>query len=693
MPAPVRTRDTNDIMKRRRPPLYSVLALWLSCTLSATAQEFYIELRGPDTPAVRSPASSTPEAPPAPAQASRYGPITPTDTLWSIAARHTRAPVTVQQTMVALYYLNPNAFVRGNINYLQRGAMLRLPTVSQAQQRSPREAETEFRRLSRQGNRSVTRAPATPAPSRAAPVASSRPADTAAPAVATPPVAEIPPRPAPAAPVQASAQAEPASAPAPSRATGLSEPRVAQPATATPQPSATEAAPEPAGASGPERAEQAALERLQARLLDELREQVAMSNEQLAQLADNNQALRHRLGQLTAEVNELKMVRAQQAMPEAKAAVKQGGWFSELLKQPLNLALLLTLPALLLLALFTLWWRKRIRDDLAEQEAEASPLMMEDEPNDFDDLFATELSTVDEEPPSRTAGADEEVEIDEDAFARFLEEQERQEREEAGTAADIPQTDVDEVLFDDEPPRGQAASTQAENPDDLLFDDAVGNATADPDENFADTLFDDQAAREQGEPAFDDTPDDTLFDDAAMQPEADLAFDDSLDERLFEERPADAEQDLDDSLFDLDEPDEGPAPEPPTQTEPVSLADQGAFDDDAVSRFDDVLADSLAEQQGAGEQTAKPEDAASLSGDREGARRELDDYASLLGNGQDVDIDLDEGGMGAKLDLARAYIEIDDLDSARELLNEALEQGNEQQQNDARKLLQRLGRR
>ncbi|GAA4495287.1 FimV/HubP family polar landmark protein [Pseudaeromonas paramecii] len=68
----------------------------------------------------------------------------------------------------------------------------------------------------------------------------------------------------------------------------------------------------------------------------------------------------------------------------------------------------------------------------------------------------------------------------------------------------------------------------------------------------------------------------------------------------------------------------------------------------------------------------------------------LDDFPDLLSQGNDVDVDADDGGVGAKLDLARAYLEIDDKESARELLQEALAQGNAQQQAEADKLLKRL---
>ncbi len=55
-----------------------------------------------------------------------------TDTLWDIAAevRPDRS-VTIQQTMMAIRELNPNAFVAGNINKIKKGAVLRIPTLDQ----------------------------------------------------------------------------------------------------------------------------------------------------------------------------------------------------------------------------------------------------------------------------------------------------------------------------------------------------------------------------------------------------------------------------------------------------------------------------------------------------------------------------------------------------------------------------------
>ncbi|MCI3946596.1 tetratricopeptide repeat protein [Pseudomonas syringae] len=52
------------------------------------------------------------------------------DTLWEIAAK-VRTGGTVQQTMLAIQALNPDAFIGGNINRLKKGQVLRLPTPQQ----------------------------------------------------------------------------------------------------------------------------------------------------------------------------------------------------------------------------------------------------------------------------------------------------------------------------------------------------------------------------------------------------------------------------------------------------------------------------------------------------------------------------------------------------------------------------------
>ncbi|CAI2798382.1 FimV family protein [Pseudomonas fluorescens group sp.] len=56
---------------------------------------------------------------------------TPRDTLWEIAAKN-RNGGSVQQTMLAIQALNPDAFIDGNINRLKTGQVLRLPDTVQS---------------------------------------------------------------------------------------------------------------------------------------------------------------------------------------------------------------------------------------------------------------------------------------------------------------------------------------------------------------------------------------------------------------------------------------------------------------------------------------------------------------------------------------------------------------------------------
>lgn len=56
----------------------------------------------------------------------------PRDTLWQIAARNTQGG-SVQQTMIAIQALNPDAFINNNINLLKAGQVLRMPDRQQVQ--------------------------------------------------------------------------------------------------------------------------------------------------------------------------------------------------------------------------------------------------------------------------------------------------------------------------------------------------------------------------------------------------------------------------------------------------------------------------------------------------------------------------------------------------------------------------------
>lgn len=70
---------------------------------------------------------------------------------------------------------------------------------------------------------------------------------------------------------------------------------------------------------------------------------------------------------------------------------------------------------------------------------------------------------------------------------------------------------------------------------------------------------------------------------------------------------------------------------------------------------------------------------------------EMSDVGALIGDAAMIDVDDEENSVNAKLDLARAYIEIDDSDSAKALLKEVQIDGNERQQAEAQHLLKDIG--
>ena len=74
-------------------------------------------------------------------QADTFGPTGPSDTLWTIASRvRPNDNVSMQQVMLAIQDLNPDAFMGNNINRLKRGEVLRIPSIDQIQSRTRAQA-------------------------------------------------------------------------------------------------------------------------------------------------------------------------------------------------------------------------------------------------------------------------------------------------------------------------------------------------------------------------------------------------------------------------------------------------------------------------------------------------------------------------------------------------------------------------
>lgn len=130
----------------------SILRVTSSKPLSEPMVKFLVQVMWPNgrllrdysvllDPSKFSPQTADAAAQPAPSQAvtapvtgatkpTEYT-TTPRDTLWEIAAK-ARNGGSVQQTMLAIQALNPDAFINGNINLLKTGQVLRLPDQAQS---------------------------------------------------------------------------------------------------------------------------------------------------------------------------------------------------------------------------------------------------------------------------------------------------------------------------------------------------------------------------------------------------------------------------------------------------------------------------------------------------------------------------------------------------------------------------------
>lgn len=124
------------------PPLYSPQ------TAAAAAPQLPVAAPAPrpqasapiqrSAPQASAPVAHAPVTAPSTLQGDEYK-TTANDTLWEIAQR-VRGDGSVQQTMLAIQDLNPDAFIGGNINRLKNGQVLRLPQEQQIKSLAQAEA-------------------------------------------------------------------------------------------------------------------------------------------------------------------------------------------------------------------------------------------------------------------------------------------------------------------------------------------------------------------------------------------------------------------------------------------------------------------------------------------------------------------------------------------------------------------------
>lgn len=76
---------------------------------------------------------------------SKFGPTKRNDTLWGIATQVNNDPsISQEQMMMSLYKKNPQSFYQENVNALKRGQRLKIPTREEILQLSKREARGQF---------------------------------------------------------------------------------------------------------------------------------------------------------------------------------------------------------------------------------------------------------------------------------------------------------------------------------------------------------------------------------------------------------------------------------------------------------------------------------------------------------------------------------------------------------------------
>jgi len=98
----------------------------------------------PAKPAARP--AAAPVSAPAAAKDGSYGPVERGQTLSGIARSVASSDVNMQQMMLALQKVNPDAFFRDNINALKSGVVLRVPTAEEARAMTVAAAVAEVRR-------------------------------------------------------------------------------------------------------------------------------------------------------------------------------------------------------------------------------------------------------------------------------------------------------------------------------------------------------------------------------------------------------------------------------------------------------------------------------------------------------------------------------------------------------------------
>ena len=581
------------------------------------------------------------------------------DTLWEIAQSvRPGSDVSVQQTMLAIQRKNPQAFINGNINRLKRGEVLRIPDRGDIERLTVRDAISDVARQNKEWR----------GESRVAQIDATR----------------------------RSSVRQSSSAPVKDGKLAIvgSDTQAGQGQDLGGDKSASNGALQTELAMTRERLDKLTRENTEmtSRLKD-LDDQIATLKRLLTLKDDQMAALQSEMNnpdrqpQVAQPVEPPKPKIAPMKVPEPTA---QPGFIDFLLGNPLILALLGMLP--LGLVGFLLYRRRKQQEDLPMEEDEfVAPL----------DLGNNQSKGTDTQNDAEDdLQFDESLEIDESLLADELDEEETtQETEDALSEADIyiaygrfnQAADLLTQAINEEPKRSdlrlKLLEVHGENNDlegfrstfaglESLGDvEALGKA-----ETFK-TRFPAGSFGESA-PAVDDLDDldlDLGLDDESDIDTAEASTDDSsgLD---------DLEFDLDDLGIDEDEP--APAQKSAQEADDDALDfDLDGLDLDDVDASDTLpdldLNDFDLDLEEEVEAPVRPttEDAEVAFSEEGGSSLEA------VINDDDLDFLSDDDEVATKLDLARAYMDMGDTDGAKDILQEVLEQGSDEQKEEAKGLI------
>lgn len=269
-------------------------------------------------------------------------------------------------------------------------------------------------------------------------------------------------------------------------------------------------------------------------------------------------------------------------------------------------------------------------------------------------------------------------------------------------------------------PEMSDADKQSMSADSLLELDDVGSATLQDDTEFGELNLDDMNAEFDdlsAEPAADEELDLSLDDldlsdetgSAPQSSDDDTLSDLDIDLELDEAEKSlsgstQAEESLDDiTALDLDAPLEEAAPVAHTQidADEVAAADDGSLEDllgdDELNLDDDqTLSFDAPEAADADVSDAQPQEETVSIEPTVAPAAPVDETpapssADVLADEDDFDFLGETDENATKLDLAKAYIDMGDNEGAKDILNEVISEGNDQQQSEARELLSQVG--